>query len=138
MPFVRAQSAVATALFNLQWEAAPSEDGNERVDAEHTLGALHDDVGEAYAEWRKLKTREAKATYDLLQADYSKAKDNLLALKGKHTEVLASIEEGALMRNNGNLIKSVRAVAVSVTLNHELTEITLKSISGKTVIMEVY
>jgi hypothetical protein len=138
MPFLKAQAAVATALFNLQWEAAPSEDGNERLDAEHTLGALNDDVGEAYAEWRKLKTRESKATYDLLQADYSRAADALRALKGKHTEVLASIEEGALMRNNGDLIKSVRAVAVSVTLNHELTEITLKSISGKTVIMDVY
>jgi hypothetical protein len=138
MPFLKAQSAVADALFNLQWEAAPSEDGNERLDAEHTLGALHDDVGEAYAEWRKLKTRESKATYDLLQADYSRAADALRALKGKHTEVLASIEERALMRNNGDLIKSVRAVAVSVTLNHELTEITLKSISGKTVVMYVY
>ena len=137
MPFVRAQSAVATALFNLQWEAAPSEDGNERLDAEHTLGALHDDIGEAYADWRKSKTREAKATYDLLQADYSKAADALLALKGKHTEVLASIEEAALLRNNGDLIKSLRAVTVSVSLNHELTEITLKSISGKTVVMDI-
>lgn len=138
MPFVKAQSAVATALFNLQWEAAPSEDGNERLDAEHTLGALDDDITEAYAEWRKLKTRESKATYDLLQADYSKASDALLALKGKHTEVLASIEDAALLRNSGDLIKSLRAVTVSVTLNHELTEITLKSISGKTVIMDVY
>ena len=137
IPFVKAQSAVANALFNLQWEAAPSEDGNERVNAEHTLGALHDDIGEAYAEWRKTKTREAKATYDLLQVDYSKASDSLLALKGKHTEVLASIEEAALLRNSGDLIKSLRAVAVSVTLNHELTKITLKSISGKTVIMDI-
>ena len=138
LPFVKAQSAVATALFNLQWEVAPSEDGNERLDAEHTLGALHDDIGEAYAEWRKAKTRESKATYDLLQADYSKAADALLALKGKHTEVLASIEEAALLRNSGDLIKSLRAVTVSVTLNHELTKITLKSISGKTVVMDVY
>jgi DNA invertase Pin-like site-specific DNA recombinase len=137
MPFLKAHAAVATALFNLQWEAAPSEDGDERVGAEHTLGALHDDVGEAYAEWRKLKTRESKATYDLLQADYSKAKDALLVLKGKHTEVLASIEDAALLRNNGDLIKSLRAVALSVILNHELTEITLKSISGKTVVMDI-
>ena len=137
LPYPSAQAAVANALFNLQWEAAPSEDGEARLDAEHTLNALNDDVGEAYAEWRKTKTMEAKATYDLLLADYLRAKDALLALKGLHTELLASMEETALLRNKENLIKSLRAVAISVSFNHELTKITLKSISGKSVIMDI-
>lgn len=135
LPFVQAITLVSDALFASQWVAATSEAGAITLQKEHDLDGLALEVEEAYLSWRRSKTLEARRLYDRLSYEFSKAQKELQEAKGTNTEVLAAMEEQALVRasKEGQIIGALGSVVTSAAMNTECTELTITTISGKIV-----
>lgn len=139
LPFPQAMGLVSDALFASQWVAAPSEAGTLALQLEYDLEGLSLEVEEAYLAWRRSKTLEARRLYDRLSDEFSKAQKELQETKGTSTEVLATMEEQALRRasKEGKIIGALGSVVTSASMNVDCTELTIRTISGKTVTVYV-
>lgn len=135
LPFIQAVNLVSEAMIASQWVAATSEAGTVTLQKEHDLDGLALELEEAYLSWRRSKTLEGRRLYERLSVEFSKAQKELQEVKGTNTEVLATMEEQALVRasRDGQIISALGSVITSASMNTECTELTIKTISGKTV-----
>jgi DNA invertase Pin-like site-specific DNA recombinase len=135
LPFVEAVNLVSQALFESQWVKAASDAGAETLQREADIDGLALEVEEAYLHWRRVKTLEAKTSYERITRDLTEAREALLTIKGTNTEVLALMEEQALTRasKSGSIISALGSVVTSASFNHDCTELKVQTISGKNV-----
>jgi len=136
LPFVEAVNLVSQALFESQWVKAASDAGAETLQREADIDGLALEVEEAYLHWRRVKTLEAKTSYERITRDLTEAREALLTIKGTNTEVLALMEEQALTRaskGTEGIISALGSVVTSASFNHDCTELKVQTISGKNV-----
>lgn len=135
LPFVEAVNLVSQALFESQWVEAPSVLGADLLSKERDLEGLTLEIEEAWAAWRLSKTLEARKLWEGLTREAAEAKKALEELKSTNTEVLTSMEEGALLRHSkaGNILGAVGSVVTSASMDTECTTLLVRLISGKTV-----
>ena len=124
---------VEQALDNANSVAAPTSQGEEIFGLEQLIGNLEEEVNEAYAHFRKVKTLEARQLWEKLTYEKNTLTEELLTKRGSNTEVLLVVEEAAIARAReaGKLISCLRSVTTSVQFNNKFTKLTLKTISGK-------
>tara|TARA_R110000823_G_C15838393_1_gene490943 strand:+ start:202 stop:615 length:414 start_codon:yes stop_codon:yes gene_type:complete len=122
------------ALAAVGWTPSPTNSGADVLQLELNLLGVDGLVEEAYLSWRNIKTKEKRETYERLRADQSELSKELLELSGKSGELLAAIERKAIDRAESPLV-ALRAIAISMTLDTECTELTMTTISGKVVIV---
>ena len=132
LPFQHALMLSTQALAAVGWTPSPTNSGADVLQLELNLLGVDGLVEEAYLSWRNIKTKEKRETYERLRADQSELRKELLELSGKSGELLAAIERKAIDRAESPLV-ALRAIAISMTLDTECTELTMTTISGKVV-----
>lgn len=135
LKFTEAVNLVSQALFESQWVEAPSVHGANLLSKERGLEALTLEIEEAWTAWRFSKTLEARKLWEGLTREAAEAKKALEELKFTNTEVLTSMEEGALLRHSkaGNILGAASSVITSASMDTECTTLLVRLISGKTV-----
>lgn len=132
--YAEALSACQEALNETQWVTSTTTKGQETHEFESALWGIGEEIEEAFLLWRRTKGLIEKNTYDRLISERESMKASLQALKGSNTEVLALIEEQALLRSSRTqegLLGVLRQVVARIETNHEITELYLTTISGK-------
>jgi DNA invertase Pin-like site-specific DNA recombinase len=137
IPFIEAVNLVSQALFESQWIKSDTNAGAETLQKEADIDGLALEVEEAYLHWRRVKTLEAKTIFERITKELTEARDALTKVKGTNTEVLALMEEQALIRasKGGSIIRALGSVVTSASFNHECTELKVQTISGKNVVI---
>jgi hypothetical protein len=109
--------------------------GADLLSKERGLEALTLEIEEAWTAWRFSKTLEARKLWEGLTREAAEAKKALEELKSTNTEVLTSMEEGALLRHSkaGNILGAAGSVITSASMDTECTTLLVRLISGKTV-----
>ena len=138
LPFKVALQLVEQALDNSHYVAAPTLQGEEIFGLEQVIGNLEEEINEAYAHFRKVKTLEARQLWEKLTYEKNTLTEELLTKRGSNTEVLLALEEAAIerARKAGKLISCLRSVTKSAHFSNKFTKLTLKTISGKVVLAE--
>ncbi len=133
--YTKALALVGQALMNCQYVSAPSQYGEDVLGLEVEIDELAYEIEDAYNHWRSVKTLEARQVWENLNKKLNLSKDQLLKIRGSNTEVLAIMEEQILIRasNAGGLIDGLRGVTLSASFNTKCDELTIVTISGKTV-----
>ncbi len=87
---------------------------------------------------RKVKTIEARQHWDRLMQEVASMREELRQIEGSNTEILLALENRALERagETGSLISGLRSVVTSASFNSDCSELTIRTISGKTVVEE--
>lgn len=132
--YSEALSACEEALRSTEWEASTTAQGQETKSIEADLWGLDEEIEVAFGEWRRTKGLTEKSTYERLLTEASSLRASLQALKGSNTEVLALIEEQALLRADRaktGLLGALRQVVASIETNHEISKVFVTTISGK-------
>lgn len=137
IPFNEAVNLVSQALGGTQWVKSNTNAGAETLQMEQDIYGLELEVEESYLKWRRVKTLEAKTIYERATRDLTEAREELAKIKGTNTEVLATMEEQALIRadRGGSIISALGSVLTSASFNHECTELKVQTISGKNVVI---
>ena len=135
LPFKVALQLVEQALDNAHFVAAPTSQGEEIFGLEQFIGNLEEEVNEAYAHFRKVKTLEARQLWEKLTYEKNTLTEELFTKRGSNTEVLLVVEAAAIerARQAGKLISCLRSITTSAQFNNKFTKLTLKTISGKVV-----
>lgn len=133
LKFTEAVNLVSQALFESQWVEAPSVHGADLLSKERDLEGLTLEIEEAWAAWRLSKTLEARKLWEGLTREAAEAKKALEELKSTNTEVLTSMEEGALLRHSkaGNILGAAGSVVTSAWMDTQCETLTVRLISGK-------
>jgi len=135
IPFTRALELVTQALFETQYIAAPTHYGEEILGLDATVSALTADAEDEYLNWRKNRSLESRQQWERVIKELNECKSKLSRISGANTEVLSAIEEKTLARasHQKSTINALRAVATEIHFNHDCTELSLYTISGKVV-----
>lgn len=137
IPFKEAVNLVSQALFESQWVKSNTDAGAETLQKEADIYGLELEVEEAYLHWRRVKTLEAKTIFERITKELTEARDALTKVKGTNTEVLALMEEQALIRasKGGAILSALGSVVTFASFNHECSELKVQTISGKNVVI---
>ena len=137
IPFKEAVNLVSQALGETQWVKSNTSAGAKTLQMEQDIYGLELEVEESYLNWRRVKTLEAKTIYERVTRDLTEAREELTKVKGTNTEVLASMEEQALIRadKGGSILSALGSVVTSAAFNHDCSELKVQTISGKNVVI---
>lgn len=137
LPFTEALRLVEQALFMSQYVPAESVKGDDILGLQGAIDKLTTDVEDAHLHWRKVKTIEARQRWDRLMQEVASMREELRQIEGSNTEILLALENRALERagETGSLIRGLRSVVTSASFNSDCSELSIRTISGKTVVM---
>lgn len=137
IPFKEAVNLVSQALGETQWVKSNTSAGAKTLQMEQDIYGLELEVEESYLNWRRVKSLEAKTIYERVTRDLTEAREELTKVKGTNTEVLASMEEQALIRadKGGSILSALGSVVTSAAFNHDCSELKVQTISGKNVVI---